>query len=144
LRLAGQYFDLESGWNHNGFRNYLPDLGRYAKPDPLAMQGSASYFNPNSGRFFGDAPTGFARGADLYAYAEDNPINLDAPLGLQEKSNDLWNTGNPFAVARARLMANEALAAARTWAERMNLPPYTMDQPMLSGIASGRAIWLDT
>ena len=28
LRFPGQYFDVESGWNHNGFRNYLPDLGR--------------------------------------------------------------------------------------------------------------------
>ncbi len=24
LRLPGQYFDLESGWNHNGFRDYIP------------------------------------------------------------------------------------------------------------------------
>ena len=24
LRLPGQYFDVESGWNHNGFRDYLP------------------------------------------------------------------------------------------------------------------------
>jgi RHS repeat-associated protein len=28
LRFPGQYFDLESGWKHNGFRNYVPELGR--------------------------------------------------------------------------------------------------------------------
>ncbi|HEV2322977.1 MAG TPA: RHS repeat-associated core domain-containing protein, partial [Terracidiphilus sp.] len=38
LRFPGQYFDSESGWNHNGFRNYIPDLGRYAEPDPLALR----------------------------------------------------------------------------------------------------------
>jgi RHS repeat-associated protein len=57
LRLPGQYFDLESGWNHNGFRNYLPDLGRYAEPDPLALQG-------------------------LYPYARNSPLNYSDPSGL--------------------------------------------------------------
>jgi RHS repeat-associated protein len=38
LRLPGQYFDLESGFYHNGFRDYLPALGRYAEPDPLGRQ----------------------------------------------------------------------------------------------------------
>ena len=61
LRLPGQYFDVESGWNHNGFRDYLPTLGRYAEPDPLGRLGS---------------------GNNLYAYVYDNPTNLADPLGL--------------------------------------------------------------
>ena len=61
LRFPGQYFDVESGWNHNGFRDYLPALGRYAEPDPLGRLGS---------------------GNDLYAYVGDNPANLVDPLGL--------------------------------------------------------------
>jgi RHS repeat-associated protein len=42
LRLPGQYFDLETGWNHNGFRDYLPNLGRYIEPDPLGRLGSGN------------------------------------------------------------------------------------------------------
>ena len=29
LRFPGQYYDIETGCNHNGFRDYLPELGRY-------------------------------------------------------------------------------------------------------------------
>jgi len=66
LRLPGQYFDLESGWNHNGFRDYAPALGRYAEPDPLGRLGS---------------------GNNLYLYAYDNPTNLFDPLGLCPPNN---------------------------------------------------------
>jgi len=62
LRLPGQYFDLESGWNHNGFRDYVPQLGRYIEPDPLGRLGS---------------------GNNLYICAGDDPTDLDDPLGLQ-------------------------------------------------------------
>jgi RHS repeat-associated protein len=61
LRFPGQYYDVESGWNHNGFRDYLPALGRYAEPDPLGRLGS---------------------GNNLYVYVNDNPTNLFDPLGL--------------------------------------------------------------
>jgi RHS repeat-associated protein len=59
--LPGQYFDVESGWNHNGFRDYAPQLGRYIEPDPLGRLGS---------------------GNNLYAYVGDNPINFTDPFGL--------------------------------------------------------------
>ncbi len=51
----------ESGWNHNGFRDYAPQLGRYVEPDPLGRLGS---------------------GNNLYAYVDDNPTNFTDPLGL--------------------------------------------------------------
>jgi RHS repeat-associated protein len=61
LRFPGQYFDVESGWSHNGFRDYVPGQGRYIEPDPLDRMGS---------------------GNDLYVYAGDNPERLIDPLGL--------------------------------------------------------------
>jgi RHS repeat-associated protein len=61
LRFPGQYFDVESGWNHNGFRDYLPALGRYAEPDPLGRLGSGN--NP-------------------YIYVSNNPVGLSDPFGL--------------------------------------------------------------
>jgi RHS repeat-associated protein len=67
LRFPGQYFDVESGWNHNGFRNYVPALGRYVEPDPLGRLGS---------------------GNNLYAYVGDNPINFIDPFG-----QDVWLEG---------------------------------------------------
>jgi len=61
LRLPGQYFDVESGWNHNGFRDYAPQLGRYIEPDPLGRLGS---------------------GNNLYAYVNNDPTDLFDSLGL--------------------------------------------------------------
>ena len=60
VRLLGQFFDLESGWNHNGFRYYMPFVGRYLEPDPLGFAGS---------------------GVNLYAYALNNPLGLVDPAG---------------------------------------------------------------
>ena len=78
LRLPGQFFDLESGVNHNGFRNYVPDIGRYAEPDPLGRLGS---------------------GNNLYVYVGDNPINLVDPSGCavidcEAKLNELRDAIN--------------------------------------------------
>jgi RHS repeat-associated protein len=106
LRLPGQYFDSESGWNHNGFRNYLPDLGRYAEPDPLALQGTSRFYDPATGqslsvdlmrfisgsaryhsrsgeRFINDDPITFmGRSPNAYAYVMNNPADYRDPLGL--------------------------------------------------------------
>jgi len=70
LRLPGQYFDVESGWNHNGLRDYMTGLGRYAEPDPLGRLGS---------------------GNDLYVYVGNNPANFVDPLGLCAAMNSAPN-----------------------------------------------------
>ncbi|MDR3740717.1 MAG: RHS repeat-associated core domain-containing protein [Terracidiphilus sp.] len=99
LRFLGQYFDVESGWSHNGFRNYLPELGRYAEPDPLGRLGS---------------------GNNLYAYVYNNPISLSDPTGLAtylilvgQSGLGAHNVGNLFNLA-AQTYANQLAANGDT------------------------------
>ena len=61
LRLPGQYFDAESGFYHNGFRDYVPNLGRYLESDPIGLGG----------------------GLNTYLYANANPGRLTDRRGLQ-------------------------------------------------------------
>jgi RHS repeat-associated protein len=60
LRMPGQEFEVETGWNHNGFRDYVPELGRYLETDPVGLAG----------------------GANTFAYANANPIGNADPTGL--------------------------------------------------------------
>jgi RHS repeat-associated protein len=61
LRLPGQYADLETGYYHNGFRDYDPSLGRYLQSDPIGLKG----------------------GLNPYVYAYNNPVAFKDPSGLQ-------------------------------------------------------------
>ena len=61
LRLPGQEFEIETGWDHNGFRNYAPGLGRYLQSDPVGLAGGD--LNP-------------------YRYAKGNPVQFVDPSGL--------------------------------------------------------------
>jgi len=60
LRFPGQEFDLETGFYHNGFRDYMPALGRYAQSDPMGLSG----------------------GMNGYEYVGGNPVASIDPLGL--------------------------------------------------------------
>jgi RHS repeat-associated protein len=62
LRLPGQEYDPSTGWYHNGFRDYVPLLGRYLQSDPAGLAG----------------------GMNTYAYADANPVNHIDPLGLDD------------------------------------------------------------
>ncbi|SPF44913.1 hypothetical protein SBA4_3280003 [Candidatus Sulfopaludibacter sp. SbA4] len=66
LRLPGQQFEIETGLNHNGFRDYVPNLGRYLQSDPIGLGG----------------------GANLYAYVGGNPLRRTDPLGLRTDPSD--------------------------------------------------------
>ncbi len=59
LRLPGQYFDAETGFHHNGFRDYMPNLGRYLESDPIGQAG----------------------GINSYGYVGQNPSKWSDPTG---------------------------------------------------------------
>ncbi len=60
LRFAGQYYDEETGLHYNRYRYYDPSLGRYLRADPIGLYG----------------------GINLYAYVQNDPVNMIDPLGL--------------------------------------------------------------
>ncbi len=61
LRLPGQYFDPETGYNHNGFRDYAGTLTRYVESDPIGLAG----------------------GTNTYQYANGNPFKYVDPKGTE-------------------------------------------------------------
>ncbi len=62
LRFPGQEFELETGWYHNGFRDYVPLVGRYMQTDPI----------------------GLTAGLNSYTYVSGRPTGATDPNGLQE------------------------------------------------------------
>jgi RHS repeat-associated protein len=89
LRMPGQYFDAESGFHHNGARDYVPSLGRYLQADPVGLY-----------------DFGTAEGLNPYNYAGQNPLFMTDPSGLlstggmqiPQQSNGAWcaiNWGPP-------------------------------------------------
>ena len=44
LRFPGQYFDAETGWHYNYFRDYEPSIGRYVQSDPMGLEGGTNRF----------------------------------------------------------------------------------------------------
>lgn len=59
LRFSGQYYDAETLLHYNYFRDYDASVGRYAKSDPIGLQG----------------------GLNTYAYVLSNPIRDADPSG---------------------------------------------------------------
>jgi RHS repeat-associated protein len=44
LRFPGQENDFETGFYHNGFRDFVPSLGRYLQGDPIGLAGGLNAF----------------------------------------------------------------------------------------------------
>ncbi|HYF39920.1 MAG TPA: RHS repeat-associated core domain-containing protein, partial [Gemmatimonadales bacterium] len=69
LRLPGQWLQDEMGGLHqNGFRDYDPTTGRYVEADPL----------------------GLSAGENVYSYADENPVIVTDPTGLEGPG--FWNS----------------------------------------------------
>lgn len=62
LRYPGQYADVESGLFYNGFRTYIPIVGRYTQGDPIGLGG----------------------GWNRFGYVSGDPVGFVDPEGLQQ------------------------------------------------------------
>jgi RHS repeat-associated protein len=104
LRFPGQYFDEETGYHHNGWREYIPELGRYAQSDPIGLAG----------------------GLNTYLYAYGNPLSvLDANGQVGEQLLPACLAGgplDPLCSAGLVLVGGTALYAAYQWAMAPSKP----------------------
>jgi RHS repeat-associated protein len=75
FRLAGQYYDDETGLHYNYHRYYDPRTGRYLTPDPIGLAG----------------------GINLYAYVQNNPKNSSDFNGLRPGDVYLFSHTQGFA-----------------------------------------------
>ena len=63
---------------------YAGKYGIMHEPNGLYYM-RARYYDPEVGRFISEDPSGLDAGVNLYAYADNNPINLIDPLGLEAR-----------------------------------------------------------
>ena len=68
LRFPGQYADKETNLHYNMERDYWPEGGRYIQSDPIGLGG----------------------GLNLYAYANNDPLQFADPLGLLTVCIGTW------------------------------------------------------
>ena len=89
LRFPGQYYDAETGYSHNGFRDYVPGWGRYLEADPIGIYDN--YGTVNSGM-------------NPYLYVGGDPMRSIDPMGLGSKFCDNPNPTHRWACKKARLL----------------------------------------
>ncbi|MCX4024712.1 RHS domain-containing protein [Endozoicomonas sp. SM1973] len=83
LRFPGQYHDKETGLNHNYWRDYDPELGRYIESDPIGLGG----------------------GVNRYLFANANPIIKADPYGQAPIIPVAMAVGSAAAAAASRCFA---------------------------------------
>jgi RHS repeat-associated protein len=102
LRFPGQYWDLETGYNYNYFRDYDPSLGQYIQSDPIGLNGGVNTFGyvlGNPLKFFDRF--GLDGGIDDWGYSgaasapklKKNPITIRLVEGPLSQSTANFYTG---------------------------------------------------
>mgnify|MGYP000873589891 FL=1 len=98
-RFAGQRLDPESGLYYMRGRHYSPALGRFVQPDPIGYEG----------------------GLNLYAYVNNDPLNLSDPMGTEpqkgmfasilETAQNAVAAAAQFVVEHRNVLAGAAMVA---------------------------------
>ncbi|HEY3265367.1 MAG TPA: RHS repeat-associated core domain-containing protein [Armatimonadota bacterium] len=60
------------------------------------------YYDPATGRFLTRDPISYAGGINLYAYCQNNPVNLTDPAGLCTDDRDRWLDGDVAEITSGR------------------------------------------
>ena len=89
LRFPGQYADVETGFNYNVNRDYMPNIGRYVQSDLIGLSG----------------------GMNPYGYVAGNPLGYRDPVGLFSISSALRTLGNVTDVLGAGLALSAEISA---------------------------------
>ena len=80
FRFPGQYYDSETGYYYNYFRDYDPEIGRYLESDPIGLRGGMNTF-----LYAYASPLKFFDFYGLIGEPEGWPSNYpDLPLGDQD------------------------------------------------------------
>jgi len=86
-------FGEKQGTSGSANNNQLYFTGREEDPDSGLYYFRARYYDPSIGRFISEDPKGFDAGVNFYAYASNNPINANDPMGLAP--GDIYGVGFP-------------------------------------------------
>jgi RHS repeat-associated protein len=116
--LAGQYFDGETELHYNYHRYYDPKTGRYLTPDPIGLEG----------------------GINLYAYVQNNPMNLTDPLGLFFGFNAGESYGESAAMYYANITTDPCASRfekAGAWVGGVLATLWTPEMSNLTGVFLG-------
>jgi RHS repeat-associated protein len=105
----------------------------------------ARYYNPMIGRFLSEDPMGFAgSGTNLYAYAGDDPVDFNDPMGLDKGPNNAPNNQPPQCTAYQQVAAQLANILDNASEQADWLAAGSFLGTVLSGVGEGVTFGADT
>jgi RHS repeat-associated protein len=133
LRFPGQNYDLETGFDYNLYRDYMPNLGRYLEADLIGLVGGLnpySYASDNPGKFTD-------RWGLTYRYSQTSC----ARFGLCGNRPSQWGSGgNPTFTAEQLKALADYLERVQQVADAGAAGSALFGQPVAFGIFGGISV----
>jgi len=122
LRFPGQYNDNETGFYHNGFRDYMPNLGRYLESDPIGLGGGIDPFV-----YARNNPGSFVDRSGLDTFVVNRPL---APIGRVTGNGGL-SPSDPFShTFVVTTNPDGTVEHTYSWGNAANPEGWNLDQPL--------------